>query len=157
MSLSLKTKAPHERRHKKNPAVILSEADIQALLQSIVEGMLDKKAENIVSLDLRNLPEAIADYFVICEATSHPQVRAIADSVVDNVRKKTNQKELHVEGYQVLEWVLVDYFDIVVHVFLKDRREFYEIEQLWADAQKITEYFEDGTSKTTENTLKGKK
>jgi len=104
------------------------------LKDAIVNGMLEKKANDITVLDLRKLKTSMADFFVICHATSDKQVVAIADSVEETVRKSTGEKPWHVEGRELSEWILLDYFDIVVHVFKKDMRDFYGIEELWSDA-----------------------
>ncbi len=104
------------------------------LKDAIVKGMLEKKANDVTVLDLRKLKTSMADYFVVCHATSDKQVVAIADSVEDTVRKETGEKPWHVEGRELAEWVLLDYFDIVVHVFKEEKREFYGIEELWSDA-----------------------
>lgn len=105
------------------------------LKDAIVKGMLEKKANDVTVLDLRKLKTSMADYFVVCHATSDKQVVAIADSVEDTVRKETGEKPWHVEGRELAEWVLLDYFDIVVHVFKEEKREFYGIEELWSDAE----------------------
>ena len=101
----------------------------QSLLKEIVQLALEKKAQNIISLDLRGI-SYLTDYFIICHGKSEPQVKAI----VDNIRKGTSSKPRHLEGYENKKWVLLDYFDIVVHVFKKDERDYYELERLWADA-----------------------
>jgi ribosome-associated protein len=104
------------------------------LKDAIVNGMLEKKANDITVLDLRKLKTSMADFFIICHATSDKQVIAIADSVEETVRKTAGEKPWHVEGRALSEWILLDYFDIVVHVFKKDMRDFYGIEELWSDA-----------------------
>jgi ribosome-associated protein len=104
------------------------------LKDAIVNGMLEKKANDITVLDLRKLKTSMADFFIICHATSDKQVVAIADSVEETVRKTAGEKPWHVEGRELSEWILLDYFDIVVHVFKKDMRDFYGIEELWSDA-----------------------
>lgn len=108
------------------------------LKDAIVNGMLEKKANKITVLDLRKLSSAMADYFVICHAVSDKQVNAIADSIEETVRKQTGEKPWHVEGSEQSDWILLDYFDIVAHVFKEEKREFYAIEELWGDAE-ITE------------------
>ncbi len=104
------------------------------LKDAIVNGMLEKKAHKIAVLDLRKLKTSMADYFVICHGTSDKQVGAIADSVEEFTRVMTNEKPWHIEGLELGEWVLMDYFDVVVHIFREDKREFYGIEELWSDA-----------------------
>ena len=107
----------------------------------VVKGMLEKKASDIVLMDLRNVPNAVSDYFVICSGNSDTQIDAIADSVEEMVYKQTNMNPWRREGKERKEWFLLDYGDVVVHIFKKDRREFYSLEKLWGDA-KITR-FED--------------
>lgn len=104
------------------------------LKDAIINGMQEKKANKITVLDLRKLKSAMADYFIICHATSDKQVNAIADSVEEIVRKQTGEKPWHVEGSEQSDWILLDYFDIVVHVFKEEMRDFYAIEELWGDA-----------------------
>jgi ribosome-associated protein len=99
------------------------------LLKKIVNLALDKKAEELVILDVRGL-SSITDYMIICHGNSEPQVKAITDSI----RKGTPQKPKHLEGYDKQNWVLIDYFDIIIHVFNKDHREYYSLDRLWADA-----------------------
>jgi ribosome-associated protein len=101
----------------------------------IVNGIQEKKGENIVTLDLRGLDGAVTDYYVVCEATSTTQVGAIADSIENEVRKACGEKPWHVEGTENLEWVLLDYVNVVAHVFQPDKRDFFNIEELWADAK----------------------
>lgn len=109
------------------------------LHQLILDSVDDKKAEGITSIDLTKITEAISDYFIICHADNMPQVRAIAEHVMYRVKTEADELPLHKEGLQNLEWILIDYFDIVVHVFYKEKREFYNIEELWSDGI-ITKY-----------------
>ena len=101
----------------------------QYLLKQIIHLALEKKAIELVAMDVRGL-SSVTDFFVICSGDSEPQVKAIAD----NIRRSTPHKPRHLEGYENLNWVLLDYFDVVVHVFRKDDRDYYNIEKLWADA-----------------------
>ena len=106
------------------------------LFQSIIDREIinlafEKKAKNLISLDLRGF-SSLTDYFIICHGKSEPQVKAI----VDNIRKGTSFKPRHLEGYENKKWVLLDYFDIIVHVFDENERDYYSIEQIWADAPK---------------------
>ncbi len=101
----------------------------------IVKGIQEKKGENIVQLDLRGLDGAVTDFYVVCEASSTTQVGAIADSIEKEVREMSGEKPWHVEGTDNLEWVLLDYVNVVAHVFQPDKREFFNIEELWADAK----------------------
>jgi len=105
----------------------------QSLLKEIIELAYEKKAEEIITLDLRGL-SSLSDFFIICHGNSEPQVKAI----VDNIRKGTIYKPRHLEGYENKKWVLLDYFDIIVHVFDEDERKYYSIEQIWGDAPKKT-------------------
>lgn len=105
------------------------------LSQHIVEGILERKGKNILVLDLRKVSNAVCDYFVICEGTSNTHVEAVADSAIDFVRENLNQKPFHKEGFGSSEWILIDYFDVIVHVFQKHTRDFYRLEDLWADAE----------------------
>ena len=117
------------------------EYSIEDLCRVVVNGMLEKKALDIAVMDLRGVKNAITDYFIICSGNSDTQIDAIADSVEDEVEKNLKQPVWHKEGKQNKEWILLDYVDIVVHVFRKDRRSFYDLESLWGDAQ-ITYYGE---------------
>ncbi len=101
----------------------------------IIQGIQEKKGENITVLDLKNVENAVADYFVICQGNSDTQVRSIADSVQDETVKNIKEKPFSVEGVQNAEWVLIDYFNVVVHIFLRDLRDFYALEELWGDAK----------------------
>ena len=101
----------------------------QPLLRNIIDLIKQKKASNIVAMDVRGL-SSFTDFFVICNGESDPQVKAISD----NIKKGTKHKPRYVEGYENQNWVLLDYFDIIVHVFNKDEREYYSLERLWADA-----------------------
>jgi ribosome-associated protein len=102
----------------------------------IIDSIQDKKGEEIVSLDLRQVHDAACDFFIICHAVVGVQVKTIADHIIDKVKEKTGQTPFHKEGFVNLEWVLIDYVDIVVHVFVKHKREFYQLEELWDDATK---------------------
>ncbi len=106
-----------------------------ALLGSIAKGIFEKKGHNVLKIDLRKLENRIADYFIICHATSSTQVSSLSDSVEDTVRNETGEKPLHVEGLDNCFWVLLDYGNVIVHVFLEEYRNFYSLESLWADAE----------------------
>jgi ribosome-associated protein len=108
----------------------------EQLKELIIEGMQEKKASDIVVLDLKKVKNAIADYFIICTGTSDTQLDAISDSVEEVVAKKGKQNPWHREGKQNKEWVLIDYVDVVAHVFKREKREFYGLEDLWGDAQR---------------------
>jgi ribosome-associated protein len=105
------------------------------LLRSVVEGIFEKKGHNILKIDLRKLENRIADYFVICHGSSITQVDSICDSVEDTVKKVAGEKPLHVEGLENCYWVLLDYGNVIVHIFLEEYRNFYSLESLWADAE----------------------
>lgn len=107
------------------------------LLANIIKGIEDVKGENIDILDLREIDNTVCDYFIICNGNSNTQVNAIVSSVQKGVSKELKDKPWHIEGTDVGEWVLMDYVSIVVHVFQKHIREYYNIESLWGDA-KIT-------------------
>ena len=104
------------------------------LFKTIIKAIQAKKGENIVSLDLRKIPEAVSDFFIICEATSTTQIKAIADSVQDEVKKECDENPYKFEGYQSLQWVLIDFVNIVVHVMQPEARRFYKLEDMWSDA-----------------------
>ena len=106
----------------------------ELLAELIVHGMQEKKAENIVVMDLRNVSNSVTDFFVICQAESTTQVAAIADSIWEEVRKATGEKPWHSEGFDNAQWILLDYVNVVAHVFQPEARYFYNIEKLWGDA-----------------------
>ena len=110
---------------------------VQNLQDAIVLGMQEKKALDITIIDLQGLRNSIADYFIICSGNSGTQVDAITDSIEKEVFKLTSENPWHKEGKQNNEWVLLDYVNVVVHVFIQERRKFYGLEALWGDA-KIT-------------------
>lgn len=105
----------------------------------IIESIQDIKGKNIVKLDLRNVNDAPVDFFIICEGESTTQVKAISDNVYKQVRESLQTTPAHVEGTKQAKWILVDYFNTVVHVFHPEARSFYELEELWSDARS-TEY-----------------
>ena len=107
----------------------------QSLLDEIILGIENVKGEEILILDLREIDNTPCEYFVVCSANSNTQVSAIVSSVQKNVSKALHEKPFHTEGSEVAEWVLIDYVDIVVHVFQKQIREYYNIEELWGDAK----------------------
>lgn len=113
---------------------IIKDADSVALKEAVIKGMQEVKAKNIIAIDLREVDGAVTDFFVICHGDSSTQVSAIARSVPDVVFKELKQKPWHEEGKANAEWILLDFVDVVVHIFYKEAREFYDIEGLWADA-----------------------
>lgn len=109
-------------------------ATSEDLADAIIDGIRDKKGQEIVRVDLREMHNSISDYFVICHATSDRQVDAISDSVEKWVRERLGDRPNTIEGKQNAEWVLMDYVDVVVHVFKEEVRRLYALEDLWADA-----------------------
>ena len=104
------------------------------LIALIIKGIEDIKGENISLLDLRKIENTVCDYFIICNGNSNTQVNAIISSIQKIVSKGIQEKPYHVEGVENAEWILMDYVNVVVHIFHKDSREFYNLEELWADA-----------------------
>ena len=104
------------------------------IIKTIITAIQDKKGENIISLDLRKIKEAVADFFIICEAGNQPQIRAIAENIEEQVRVHCDEKPYHHEGYKALQWVLIDYVNVVVHIMLPENRKFYKLEEMWSDA-----------------------
>jgi len=118
--------------------------DSRELAEQIGQLSLDKKAEDILVFDIREIA-SFADYFVICSGSSDRHLKAIADSVTEGIFNKYSIKPWHIEGYSYLRWILIDYVDVVVHIFLEDVREFYNLERLWGDAG-ITEIRDEGNN-----------
>lgn len=107
--------------------------DSGILLESITRGIFEKRGLDVIKIDLRKIETRISDYFVICHGTSATQVDAICESVEDTVRISAGEKPLHVEGLENCFWVLLDYGNVLVHIFLEEYRSFYSLETLWAD------------------------
>ena len=107
----------------------------------IADAMLEKKGQKVVSLDLKKIGTAISDYFIVCSAESTTNVLAIADNVEDRMIEKASRKVVRSQGRENALWIILDYGDIVVHVFQNQYREFYRLEDLWADAERV-EYIE---------------
>ena len=126
-----KRKVKHDGRLRQN---VEASRTTEQINNEIIAGMQEKKAKDIVSIDLRNIKNAVADFFLVCHADSKTHVEAIADEVEDYVFKKTGELPYHKEGIQNAEWILLDYINTVVHIFRHEQREFYGIERLWADA-----------------------
>lgn len=105
------------------------------LCDAIVKGMVEKKASDILVMDLRKVKNAVADFFVICSGGSDKQLDAITQSIDEEVFKALKENPWHVEGKNNKEWMLLDYFDVVAHVFRKDKRDFFALEKLWGDAE----------------------
>ncbi len=104
------------------------------LADIIVKGIQEKKGKNISIMNLTGIHNTMFDYFIVCHGTSNTHIDAIADSVQDEVFKAVGQHVWHKEGFLNSEWILLDYVDIIVHIFQKEKRDFYQLEQLWADA-----------------------
>jgi len=118
------------RRKRKSVARLTKNARI---IKSIIHAIQEKKGENIISLDLRKIPEAVADFFIVCEASSTTQVKAIADFVEDHIRKTVKETPFHHEGHQSSHWIVIDYVNVVVHVMQTETRKFYKLEEMWSD------------------------
>jgi ribosome-associated protein len=117
---------------KKNTVTRLTRSS--KIFKTIIHGIVEKKGENIVSLDLRKIPEAVSDFFIICEASNNNQLKAIADSIEEEVKKTCNESPYKHEGRQAQQWILIDYVNIVVHIMLPEPRKFYQLEEMWSDA-----------------------
>jgi ribosome-associated protein len=104
------------------------------LVDAIIDGIQDVKGRNVVKLDLTELKQSVADYFIICSGESSTQVEGIYQSIIRSTKKELDEKPWHAEGVGNAEWILLDYVDVVVHIFYKDVRKFYNLEDLWADA-----------------------
>jgi len=122
-------------QERKKPATRLTKNS--KLFKTIINAIQEKKGESIVALDLKKIDEAVADFFILCDAKSNIQVKAIAGSITDLVEKECDEKPYHVEHGD--KWTLVDYVNVVIHIFQHDQRMFYNIESLWEDAPR-TEY-----------------
>ena len=121
---------------QKEAPVILNETELQ--LKTIVDAMLDKKGKNVCTMDLTGIGTSICDHFVICNADSTPAVLAIADNIEEEMMVKCNTRVLRQQGKENAFWIIMDFSDIVVHIFQTEYREFYRLEDLWADAVKKT-------------------
>lgn len=119
-----------------------TENNTKELVDAVIEGLFKKKGDEVVSLDLTNIENSVCKYFIICHADSDRQVEALADSVLETVSEETGEKAWHKEGLENATWVLLDYSDVVVHIFQKEYRNLYKLEELWADA-KLTQHVDD--------------
>jgi ribosome-associated protein len=127
------------------------------ILKVIINAIQDRKGEKIVSLDLRKIPEAVSDFFIVCEASSTVQVKAIADWVEVEVKKHLGEIPYRHEGHAAAQWILVDYVNVVVHVFLSETRKFYRLEEMWGDGDaEMEEYTEETPIKKKATTRKKK-
>ena len=121
-------KKPAPKRQTKSKTVTLTVNDV------IVQSIQDKKGEKITTIDFKKIPDTAARFFIICEADSTTQVRAIAHYITEKTKEVLKESAWHIEGTSQSEWVLIDYVSTVVHIFLKDKRAFYQLEDLWSDA-----------------------
>ncbi len=113
--------------------------DSKKIAQHVIEALQEKKGLDIVKLDLRHIGNAVADYFIICSGNSDTQVSALTDGVEKELKEKLKQYAWRKEGMQQSQWIILDYIDVVVHIFMKSNRQFYDLENLWGDA-KATRY-----------------
>jgi len=107
------------------------------IFKTIVGAILEKKGENIISLDLRKIPEAVADFFIICEASNNTQLKAIADFIEFDLKEKCGETAYKHEGRQAQQWILIDYVNVVVHIMLPEPRKFYRLEEMWSDSSSM--------------------
>ena len=112
-----------------------TESPVKMLVDSIVKGIQEKKGQDITVVDLRGIDGAIASFFVICQGNTPTQVEAITDSVAETARIDAGEKPAHVVGLELAHWVAMDFTDVIVHIFVPDMRSYYNIENLWQDAQ----------------------
>lgn len=129
------TKTRKTAAHKVSKKKTKGPEENELMKDEIVSGMQEKKAKDIVCIDLRNVKNAVADFFVVCHADSKTHVEAIADSVEEFVYKHKGEWPYHKEGATNAEWILLDYVNVVAHIFRHEQRDFYGIERLWADAE----------------------
>ena len=118
-------------------------SEAEKLAGTIIKAIADKKGRKILTLDLRSIDTAVTDFFVICHGASRPQIEAIAEGITDTVHQKYGYKPWHKEGFENAEWILLDYIDVVVHIFKEDKRDFYQLEKLWADAKTSEFHYKD--------------
>ena len=109
--------------------------EVASLADTILEAILNKKGKDPVVMDFTKMNNGLCDAFIICHGTSRPQVEALAANVIEEVKNKTGRNVFHKEGFENAEWILIDYNEIIVHIFQESRRMFYNLEQLWADTQ----------------------
>lgn len=124
--------------HKYSLMQLQPQASSELLQKFVVEGLQEIKGENITILDLREIDNAVTDFFIIAEGNSNTQVNGLSDSVHKSVRENIGDRPWHIEGKENAEWVLMDYVNVVVHIFQKGIREFYDLESLWGDAPTTT-------------------
>ena len=110
------------------------------IFKTIIHAIQEKKGENIISLDLRKIPEAVSDFFIICQANNNNQLRAIADNIEEAALNNCDERPYKHEGRQAEQWILIDFVNVVVHIMLPEPRKFYQLEELWSDAPSIEHY-----------------
>ena len=116
----------------------MQENNAKKLTEVAIQSLLDYKAKSPVVMDLRKLENSVTDYFVIAHGTSDTHVESMASDLIRKLRNDLGEKPLHYEGQNNAEWILIDYFDVVIHLFLNEKREFYNLESLWGDAKVIS-------------------
>ena len=119
-------------RRKKNTVTRLTKNS--KIFKTIISAIQEKKGENVISLDLRKIPEAVADFFIVCEANNPTLLKAIADDVEHEVKERCDEAAYKHEGRQAQQWILIDYVNVVVHIMLPETRKFYRLEEMWSDA-----------------------
>lgn len=124
-----KSVSPARARGKKR----VTNNPVRLLASHAVDAVLEKKARDVTVMDMRGV-SGVADYFVLCTGDSDLQIKAISDAVIDRIQNECNERPWHIEGYGPMQWVLVDYVDLVVHIFNAEKRSFYALERLWGDA-----------------------
>jgi ribosome-associated protein len=129
--------APKKSTTAKAKPVKIVKDENRILAEAVIKGILEKKGQNIVWLDLSKIENSVCDYFILCEGNSTTQVDAIADSVEFIVKKETKTRAYRSEGWENALWILIDYVTVVVHVFDRETRQFYNLESLWADADVV--------------------
>ncbi len=127
-----------KKKNLKASNTLSTSYDTETLKKRIIESLQDVKGKNIVQLDLREVDGAPTDFFIICEGESHTQVQALAERVYRNLKHEMGQLPLHYEGYAHANWICLDYFNLVVHIFYPEARAFYQLERLWNDAKSTT-------------------
>ena len=117
---------------KKNTITRLTKSS--KIIKTIINAIYEKKGENVISLDLRKITEAVADFFIVCEANNPSLLKAVADEIEHEVKEKCGESAYKHEGRQAQQWILIDYVNVVVHVMLPETRKFYQLEEMWSDA-----------------------
>lgn len=130
-----------------------SSVNTKKLIMAIVDGAKIKKGEKIISLDFNNIENSVCEYFIICHADSNIQVNAIANSIEKNVKNDLKEKVWQKGGYENSYWIILDYINVVVHIFQKEYRDFYKLESLWADAIQVKYDQDIITNKNADNTI----